>query len=1107
MIYNKQTIMTIDAKKLFDYFPKKEDEQGKPFCFNTEKRNLFTMVVKVEAALEECPLLDQFMEVLKEDNNTVFGSNPDNKLLYDKLVIIDFGDIFLPSEDENVRIRKEMQRRNVQDMMTNGLDLCYDGKVAHLKPFDKSNSMSRNSRITFIAEHYIDEMNKRLNLGMDFTQIKVVLSKYYAYKGLYLSTSRRVRHEQFQLTQETVVIVKDQRMKKKKNGEETPVLGPFFERNVPIETAVAGESPDKWNFQKSEIEEIVYPDNPFDGMGLITPLYSKYINDILKMQGATSYQIRLPFAKGMVHEVNVAEFLKEYTSDWSDEEEYWYEDPFGIKRDLRKAQILLTESMFKGIKWLKEHCRKNAINDPMKYYCDKIKEYNHGFYVSGTNLPYGHTKYTHLTYQWINTLDFDDEQFERIITGHGNFIRNPIEFLRGWDEADVEDSTNGEDDLTDYRPNWKRAVLKNESFAKDIYIQGQLDNIEKSLITKIALGKILVEGQTRYLCRDLLPLLVSLLRNESDISVFYMRYIYQRFYIPQGNVYSEEQIKLDYKEYYAFFRNPHLSRNEQYLMRPFTVPKSEKEYVPIREMSYDFYQHYISIYRKYFGHLTGIVMVPRGSVLPVCLGGADFDGDLVSVIFNQDVIDAVKKGAYEKDGYWLKRKASVVKIPGTSANECTVPPEVPYEHIEDTFSNRIGQISNAAITIGQREYGANSQGQSEYSTDQATCAKCTMLTGLEIDAAKNGIHPNLDLILKEGKETCSYLKFINKYKKLKSHKNFSFAEMRMKKENKDGAEKIVVTAKKCNDTEASFPITNQGTYINQLPEYFYQYYNGWRKKKKTENESLLNCKSASEDNNTDTVNELKEACDAVINLHFFYKRTVLKALREEKTKDSKASENIGKMINWMYDENYAEKTESEILPSLREKIEPFVANKVSAKEIKTRINKIQWQFQPYNKRGKALEEIIGNGFKESLLSDEEKSFLFHFHQQGYKLLWLLIDLIDEANVPTYAEVSKKFEDKRKKYAKDKLTTLEEALETEMKQYYENNAANTEQMIYLKCLNELKNVIGCYSDRLNISTIVAAVDEETRYDKNRRRFFWEVFSWNELEPFIGGKKVK
>ena len=60
---------------------------------------------------------------------------------------------------------------------------------------------------------------------------------------------------------------------------------------------------------------------------------------------------------------------------------------------------------------------------------------------------------------------------------------------------------------------------------------------KKGLLNKLAMGKIVVAGQTRYLSRDLLPLLASLLVNSPDIRRFWVRYLnWSRFFLPVGTV-------------------------------------------------------------------------------------------------------------------------------------------------------------------------------------------------------------------------------------------------------------------------------------------------------------------------------------------------------------------------------------------------------------------------------------------------------------------------------------------------------------------------------------------------------------------------------------------
>ena len=130
----------------------------------------------------------------------------------------------------------------------------------------------------------------------------------------------------------------------------------------------------------------------------------------------------------------------------------------------------------------------------MEFYCNALKKYDHALYISGTNLPYGQSKYTHLSYQMINTLDFSETQFEHILNSHCSFIKNPINYLKSCDGLlDTElilsdDEANDTDELENIfadteSPVWKKALFKNPALANDIYIKSQLQIIQKGLLT------------------------------------------------------------------------------------------------------------------------------------------------------------------------------------------------------------------------------------------------------------------------------------------------------------------------------------------------------------------------------------------------------------------------------------------------------------------------------------------------------------------------------------------------------------------------------------------------------------------------------------------------
>ena len=1147
---NNQRIMTLTAKSLFKYFPKKTGQENKSFCFDTRKRTLYTLVVKAENDMDDCPLFYQFMEVLKADKTRKKIDENKRYSLYDQFLIMDFEDIFLPLKEnptDAAKKRKETLLNNAKDIIENGFDIIFDEDITvHMRPFDKSGNMSRHARISFVNEVYVKDLNKRLNLGIDFSEMKVKLSKYYAYRGLYLSTAQRVELDGFELTPETLVIVKDKRLDKKGNN-----IRNDYKRDALIATAKQGKNPGEWEFEKPEKKDLEEVDIPHDGVGLITEDYAEYINVALGIEGATSFQIRLPFAKGMLHQVDVCGFIDEYSEVGKGEKQYIYDDPFGIERDLKKAKIFMTESMFKGQGWLVEHCNKHNIKDPVQFYCDMINKYNHALYVSGTNLPYGHSKYTHLSYQTINTLALDQEQFERIIEGHGKFIENPVDYIRTCSEREedrienedsVEDENSVEDEdvevaqdsvaeeesiaedegiIKSTLKNWENAIIRNPDFAKDKYISEQLKNTQKSLLTKIATGKILVEGQTRFLCRDLVALLSGLLREDADVKGCFYRYLFSRFYMPFG---KGVKTNLEFDKCYAFFRNPHLSRNEQYIDIAFVMPKSKEDYAKDGRKEYDDYVKYIAMYDKYFGHLTGIVMVPRGSTLPLCLGGADFDGDLVSVIFNQDVVDAVKRGVY-KENYspslnYFTRKVSGIKIPTSKVDEEFVPEYVSYKHIFNTFSNYIGQISNAAISIGQEEYGRKGYVEEIEDVHKPSCAKCTLLTGLEIDAAKNGIHPNLDIILKTGIKKSGYLDFLRDFRKLKVEEKFHYETLEVSKEKKEinGVEcetGVNIFAVKNCDTVVRWDtdLEKEGTYINLIPYYFLRYLQTYKElkssgseKKKEQNEMLIKQERLGKEE-TISIKAFQKSCEEIFKIYMFYKR-FLKELTKEKNKGYYAVENAEIHIMRMYDEEYADKKLFETLLGIREKIAAVISEDSQIGEIRERINTEQWQYQPMEQRALVLEKVIGNGFKASDLDKEESELLYHFNQQGYKFLWRIMDLIEGPRIKTYEEMYNKQCEKVKKVFVEEFENLDNTLYQELMAYYENNTINVSQLIYVHTLSELKRVISIYMETgIAKSKLIASMYKKTRSNLDKAKFFWDVFSWDELKDLIKDKEDK
>ncbi len=700
--------------------------------YNADNRYDISRITKTIEESDNCAYFYQLSQVLGKE------------LIFNHLVFVDFSN----PRGGSLFDYKRYQRK-LRDLFENGIIITIDKKERLFVPGDRSDSMSRHNKISFIDAEFKDALDRRLNLVYEdvesmptdekhyaykkyneMTRNELCLSKYFSYRGKYLSTGRRVTHEKFDINDETLVIL--------------PIIAHKKVNDVNLITAGSKDFY-KWNIYEPK-KNFFKIDQVYDGEGLISPKYAKYINEALGVRGATSFQIRLPYVKGMLHEVDFHGFIREYAKSngqpmYKEGDSFYIKDIFGRVRDLSKAQIIIDESMFKilsmGFDMNKSCGRYEQQPFFPDWYFDGIKKYDHGMYVVQTNLSLKKTEEnettTELSYQVLNPLALSTESVAKLVEKQEEYIEDPIRYLR-----ETQGSYQGE--------NWQILVRKDQRFETDAYVKSQLQGIQHTLIYDLGEGNVRVIGENRFLSRDLLPYLKRLLEDltyEDGKRVEINMYHYRKlaplgrysFYMPGNN------IGLKPHTWCAFFRSPHLSRNEECVLNSYEVKTK-------------------SVYDRYFSHLTGIVMIPCDSMVAHIMGGADFDGDMVKVINNELIVDAVIKGCYENNGAdGLKRKLPVINIPSVKSNKDRLEAKSIFEVVENTFSNRVGQISNMAIRIGQKQYSSDEQ-----SDKKRSCEACTILTGLEIDAAKSGKHPDLGDILgkKSSEKVFDYIEDVEK---------------------------------------------------------------------------------------------------------------------------------------------------------------------------------------------------------------------------------------------------------------------------------------------------------------------------------------------------------
>ena len=574
--------------------------------------------------------------------------------------------------------------------------------------FERSNSMSRMGRLSFLRVDLWETVRRRIML--DLVLGRCQLSKLYAYNGLMLSSGARV--EGMEIDRPHRVIVVDNHA---------------LQRSARVITVEdVGGTDSVRRYQRVErVEDFSVTE--FDGEGLISKEYAARLNKALGGRH-TSFQIRLPFVKGMLHQVDFHDFFRSAGTTH-------LTDLWGVKHPVAKVDIILTKSMFKGYGWLTENGKS------WEDYWAAFRKYRHALYVTNVSKerPQG---FTQLNYQFLTTLSMTGEEFR------------PRDLPDGWEHSPKEDARQWLTKATEteyyklradaaYRrqvftrqAGWwgadrkSRAYLlgklleKNPAFIGESVYQEQLEAMAQRLLKDYALGRLQVAGDVRFLSGDLLRFLVMLLdvvpeKLTKSQRTFLSVALSTEF---QGHAFYAPRPGYKGKSACTILRNPHIARNEEILLDP---------YRPVEQMR-----------KHYLGHLTDVVMVSSFMYAAERLGGADFDGDMVKTIADPIVNRCVERN-YESEKLDNIDNLPFLKIPSIEARiQDAGDWRARFQTVRDTFSSRVGQISNAALARSVIAYNENSQAE-ERQQAREEVETLAILTGLEIDSAKSGVKPDL----------------------------------------------------------------------------------------------------------------------------------------------------------------------------------------------------------------------------------------------------------------------------------------------------------------------------------------------------------------------------
>ena len=662
-------------------------------------------------------LFYQIMCVLRGD---AFTGTPSGHLVTDLSDIIfymDFSGIFDRSGSRKKHLIRQEKARAL--FCPEGVSLDFGSGAHRYLAFERSGSMSRQARLSFIREDFYDTVRRRIM--MDMTIGDCQLSKLYAYNGLMLSSGIRIDGIGIDRPQRVVVIDNPTRT----------------ERNVSVITVEddgTQSSTRKYHrVEKKEDIEITC----FDGEGLISKEYARVVDEKLCGKKVhTSFQIRMPYVKGMLHEVDFKDFLTLCGTDT-------ITDLWGVEHPIQKVDIILTKSMFKGYGWL------NGSGMSWEDYWAVFRKYRHALYITNVSKEKPE-KTTELNYQFLNTVSLKADEFR------------PADLPDGWDHSPETDERNWLTKQTElayysfcadesFRQNyflekfervswWERhqgkdqilaAVLKkNPRFINEPIYAKRLEAEADKIAEQYAVGRLIVAGDNRYLSGDLLDFLNCLPVTKTGTSKKTNTFInfrwglelnHQNFFAP-GAAYQSGHVC-------TLLRNPHIARNEEMQLYPLEDSKNLRD--------------------QYLGHLTDVVMVGYTSLAAERLGGADYDGDMIKTISDPILNECVKRNIYHdpprpRSVFSRSHNLPLLMISTAQPQIRNADDwEARFETVRSTFSSRVGQICNAALDRSIIAYNENSDVEERERCREET-ETLAILTGLEIDSAKSGIRPDLD---------------------------------------------------------------------------------------------------------------------------------------------------------------------------------------------------------------------------------------------------------------------------------------------------------------------------------------------------------------------------
>lgn len=356
-----------------------------------------------------------------------------------------------------------MSKESDYDLCNNGFAINYGDCSVRYRRLLGTNGGIKNSTIVYVNENIYPELKRRLDNGRNM-DVPLVPAKLEAYQALICSGSIPLPKPH------GIIVVPD-------------CITRFKEDIILIDDSVSGE-PKLTREHDYEIEH-----NDSDGYGLMLPSYSRRVNDFLSGDGEhtiAGMNTRYAFTKGMLYTFDFIEFAEKVAGT------YEVTDVWGTKRDIRQAEVILTESMLKL--WSSyqswedyyENCEKNGYRFSVtKTTLEKLES------VRDTN------------YQFLQSYQFTDDELSELCKQTidevqdiaGLDYRKSIVFLCGYG---LNDNNVFADNIEDVA----KALMIDRRLINDPFVRNRIFNRVKNRILMGERGAIRVDANYAMISGD-----------------------------------------------------------------------------------------------------------------------------------------------------------------------------------------------------------------------------------------------------------------------------------------------------------------------------------------------------------------------------------------------------------------------------------------------------------------------------------------------------------------------------------------------------------------------------------------------------------------------------